>query len=91
MHECFNVNLRVLQFQSAPGREAGRCSDKHGVNSRGNKFQSAPGREAGRCVIYGACKVWRTGFNPRPAVRPGDANSAAPKASGLNVSIRARP
>ena len=37
-------------------------------------FQSAPGREAGRCAagMAGRSPI-RPGFNPRPAVRPGDA------------------
>ena len=41
-------------FQSAPGREAGRCVAS-AVNIHVDyTFQSAPGREAGRC----AAEVW---------------------------------
>jgi hypothetical protein len=36
-------------------------------------FQSAPGREAGRCDEYPPGAITYTGYNPRPAVRPGDA------------------
>ncbi len=37
------------KFQSAPGREAGRCSAAPKRPSAPLRFQSAPGREAGRC------------------------------------------
>ncbi len=38
------------------------------------QFQSAPGREAGRCPAgHGLSTVTHSCFNPRPAVRPGDA------------------
>ncbi|KAF0101825.1 MAG: hypothetical protein FD187_2759 [bacterium] len=36
-------------FQSAPGREAGRCTREARASSSMRLFQSAPGREAGRC------------------------------------------
>ena len=54
-------------------------------------FQSAPGREAGRCVggVVGLHAV--IGFNPRPAVRPGDAVRLAGAGFRYGVSIRARP
>jgi len=54
-------------------------------------FQSAPGREAGRCageVLHG---VTPNSFNPRPAVRPGDAGVDRAAADVGRVSIRARP
>ena len=38
-----------VMFQSAPGREAGRCHHHLVWCCLGNVFQSAPGREAGRC------------------------------------------
>ena len=67
------VASAVMLFQSAPGREAGRCQHLRRVRIRNNRFQSAPGREAGRCIA----PCWSTppfvSFNPRPAVRPGDA------------------
>ena len=40
-------------FQSAPGRQAGRCDLKVALESIGKKFQSAPGRQAGRCHPFG--------------------------------------
>ena len=47
------------------------------------KFQSAPGREAGRCSPRFPNKAGRNSFNPRPAVRPGDASGIA----SLDVAI----
>ncbi len=38
------------EFQSAPGREAGRCKIGNTSSARFAAFQSAPGREAGRCT-----------------------------------------
>ncbi len=38
-------------FQSAPGREAGRCGLTRGLMATNGSFQSAPGREAGRCPV----------------------------------------
>ena len=38
------------EFQSAPGREAGRCAYAPPKLPHPYQFQSAPGREAGRCV-----------------------------------------
>ena len=55
-------------------------------------FQSAPGREAGRCAAPAVAPAGRIRcFNPRPAVRPGDADIAGFHRQGLIVSIRARP
>jgi len=39
----------IFMFQSAPGREAGRCDYQVVLKQDGIEFQSAPGREAGRC------------------------------------------
>jgi len=39
-----------FEFQSAPGREAGRCISTTSVMVPMRWFQSAPGREAGRCL-----------------------------------------
>ncbi len=47
----------VNQFQSAPGREAGRCTRSKIRVSGGHVFQSAPGREAGRCSTV--TDAWR--------------------------------
>ena len=60
-------------FQSAPGREAGRCTALHLAYFYTTVFQSAPGREAGRCPVVAARLAHAPSFNPRPAVRPGDA------------------
>jgi len=60
------------------------------ANPDPDKFQSAPGLEAGRCVgqARGAGDHW--GFNPRPALRPGDAAPSMSFARGLN-SFNPRP
>ena len=68
------AHLRTrVEFQSAPGREAGRCRIRLQAQGFIARFQSAPGREAGRCahVVDSLAIIGR--FNPRPAVRPGDA------------------
>ena len=78
-------------FQSAPGREAGRYTSADVAVVYLTEFQSAPGREAGR---YGAAydlPPAPDGFNPRPAVRPGDTATAISPAPPASVSIRARP
>ena len=41
----------ICWFQSAPGREAGRCVIKRIHVEHATVFQSAPGREAGRCLL----------------------------------------
>ena len=43
------------------------------VARAGRLFQSAPGREAGRCALRVFDQTAGERFNPRPAVRPGDA------------------
>ena len=78
-------------FQSAPGREAGRCGGVTIIPTYDAKFQSAPGREAGRCPLPPSACPAPCGFNPRPAVRPGDAASLEADMQGMRVSIRARP
>ena len=56
------------------------------------KFQSTPDREAGRCVIEGeGTAVPARRFNPRPTVRPGDADAAMGRRCHMVVSIHARP
>ena len=67
--------IGMLMFQSAPGREAGRCSISPASTAGNAPFQSAPGREAGRCPAQRCADRCRDCFNPRPAVRPGDASS----------------
>ncbi len=55
------------------------------------EFQSAPGREAGRCRDDLGWRSDRRRFNPRPAVRPGDAEPDIGADHRASVSIRARP
>ena len=45
------------------------------ITRRVGTFQSAPGREAGRCGRVRLVEIRAESFNPRPAVRPGDAAS----------------
>ena len=49
------------------------------------EFQSAPGLEAGRChnLVCHVQDAWS--FNPRPALRPGDACSAPVTILPLNL------
>ncbi len=42
--------IMPTKFQSAPGREAGRCHHEWIASRMAEEFQSAPGREAGRCA-----------------------------------------
>ena len=53
-------------------------------------FQSAPGREAGRCLATRVeCLAFRS-FNPRPAVRPGDARQQV-QLHAASVSFQSAP
>jgi len=49
------VKAFSLLFQSAPGREAGRCGVGVMAMDWKRLFQSAPGREAGRCALFRVC------------------------------------
>ncbi len=55
-------------FQSAPGREAGRCVEPDVSKVIFTRFQSAPGREAGRCCRLGRWIHWlqRVSIRARP-------------------------
>ena len=71
MLNLLSKRIHKLLFQSAPGREAGRCGDGLRYND----------------ILF-------SGFNPRPAVRPGDAELARPKAAewhGFNPRPAVRP
>ena len=58
----------MIQFQSAPGLEAGRCLGRAACAVEfAEKFQSAPGLEAGRCRRVAVAYRHPTRFNPRPA------------------------
>jgi len=53
--------------------------------------QSAPGHEAGRNSLCGTSPMPREGFNPRPAMGPGEIVDRLFLAMLFAVSIRARP
>ena len=56
-------------FQSAPGREAGRCHTGWAARRCSTKlFQSAPGREAGRClcIAYSLNHLRNVSIRARP-------------------------
>ncbi len=53
-------------------------------------FQSAPGLTVGRCSTFGGFGEPRTGFNPRPASRSGDARST-PTVQEAALSFNPRP
>jgi len=77
-------------FQSAPGGEAGGNVLPPCIVQVVILFQSAPGGEAGGnqgggCAICG-CK----GFNPPPAVRPGETLVLRNTIKPRSVSIRPR-
>ena len=58
------------------------------------EFQSAPGREAGRCANNIAMVDEVISFNPRPAVRPGDAHGRVDRTQvgqGFNPRPAVRP
>ena len=63
----------------------------HFLRASISKFQSAPGLEAGRCLMGIALEEEALRFNPRPALRPGDAKHVQHRLQRGGVSIRARP
>ena len=68
---------KLVEFQSAPARESGRCLVGGARRELLAGFQSAPARESGRCRRQ-APEPRATGcFNPRPLVRAGDAGRSA--------------
>ena len=87
----FLVMNTQRSFQSAPDREAGRCDIEPVALTGLGQFQSAPDREAGRCTPHTRPTPSGSGFNPRPTVRPGDAQWNAAQLVKKLVSIRARP
>ncbi len=78
-------------FQSAPGHLAGRCRYTRHEWDAYLQFQSAPGHLAGRCNTRPAPCLASFGFNPRPAIWPGDAVRGNFFHHIRRVSIRARP
>jgi len=53
-------------------------------------FQSTPGINAGRILEAGSAILVSTGFNPRPALMPGESQGATGKTGHHVVSIHAR-
>ncbi len=78
-------------FQSAPGREAGRCGAWRILAPRQVAFQSAPGREAGRCGQRAVSCVASELFQSAPGREAGRCLTAAGYNYAAKVSIRARP
>ena len=68
MHQGSGYSINMGEFQSAPGREAGRCNRSSFICQVLTAFQSAPGREAGRCIYCIA--VWLTTGNVSIRARP---------------------
>ncbi len=91
MHPDASGQSNKTVFQSAPGREAGRCMRSPLFADRNPSFNPRPavrpGDAGGRCRYRSA----RRRFNPRPAVRPGDAGAGKSIEGLFLVSIRARP
>ncbi len=92
MRHRYDVSHVYHQFQSAPGREAGRCLVV-AVEPDGRQGVSIRARPGGRAMHRRRPRQHRPAksFNPRPAGRPGDAAAHEAVGDGLMVSIRARP
>jgi hypothetical protein len=73
--------LHPRRFNPRPAGRPGDARLPHSTTIAARRFQSAPGREAGRCLSQGVDVATHgsrlTGFNPRPAGRPGDAGPDA--------------
>ena len=79
-------------FQSAPDREAGRCSVGNEYGRQAMKFQSAPDREAGRCSCARTSAYASKAFQSAPDREAGRCVLAGRQVGvRLAVSIRARP
>ena len=78
-------------FQSAPGREAGRCAHRRTPALAQYRFNPRPAVRPGDAGVHRPAHCGTTCFNPRPAVRPGDADRAQQLDEAERVSIRARP
>ncbi len=83
-------NLPRGLFQSTPGIKTGRLSLSSGVVITGNVFQSTPGIKTGRLAIVDGDPPIVTGFNPRPALKPGDSELLSTRYTCKLVSIHAR-
>ena len=78
-------------FQSAPGREAGRCQGALTPVIAVMSFNPRPAVRPGDARRVRVPARLPHSFNPRPAVRPGDASSILAIQPAMKVSIRARP
>ncbi len=81
----------TTRFQSAPGREAGRCDYPRDPNGM-LPLVSIRARPGGRAMRAGRRSAWLRirSFNPRPAGRPGDAPAPSRTASTTS-SFNPRP
>ncbi len=75
MHFADAERMTKFLFQSAPGREAGRCPRNQGGGMKLIGFNPRPAVRPGDAWPARGCFQVGTGFNPRPAVRPGDAEA----------------
>ena len=91
MRGSFTPPAHGSLFQSAPGREAGRCCVPFRRHAAGHGFNPRPAVRPGDAIPEGKVKRFLFSFNPRPAVRPGDACAFGQHAPPPYVSIRARP
>ena len=80
--------MRVSILARPEGRALRMCS-RHLHPSFG--FQSSPGPKAGRYQRRKSEVAGKSGFNPRPARRPGATRKHRARGAGRDVSILARP
>jgi len=84
---CSGAVWSKKEFQSAPGFEAGRSKlGGRAQYAHPSWFQSAPGFEAGRSQTGAVVAKLDMSFNPRPALRPGEARMSfwsSPMTSGF--------
>ena len=73
MRKNGNPLSHLVQFQSAPGREAGRCLSRQHMPPAYRCFNPRPAVRPGDAGVRRRASAEEAGFNPRPAVRPGDA------------------
>ena len=64
-------------FQSAPGREVGRCASPGEIVTYAAMFQSAPGREVGRCLDASSVPKADGGFQSAPGREVGRCSTFA--------------
>ncbi len=91
MHQRIDHSADNVKFQSAPGREAGRCPKSRPPPATPSCFNPRPAVRPGDAAGWEGALFPNKSFNPRPAVRPGDARPARQFIGPGEVSIRARP